>query len=81
MKLDVYGRFQLEVQREGSKWIVYRIEPGLRIRVPELAIPAELEAADIASFLDDIYHEMAGPGQNVRVLAIESNHGRTHEPP
>ena len=68
MKLDIFGRFQLDVQREGGRWNVYRSELGKRSMVPELAIPPELEPADIASFLDDLYHEMAEPGRSVRVL-------------
>jgi hypothetical protein len=37
--------------------------------------------AETVSFPDDLHHEMAVPGQNVRILEFESNHGRTHEPP
>ena len=68
MKVDVYGRFQLELVKEGGKWIAYRLEPGKRIRISDLAIPESLGADEVPQFLDDLYHEMGGPGQRVRVL-------------
>ena len=68
MKVDVYGRFQLDLVREGERWVAYRLEPGKRIRISDLAIPEGLGADEVPQFLDDLYHEMAGPGQCVRVL-------------
>lgn len=68
MKLDVYGRFKLEVVREKSQWVAYKLEVGKRIRWSELVIPSTLDASEIATHLDDLFHEMAAPGQSVRVL-------------
>jgi hypothetical protein len=68
VKVDVFGRFQLDVVREGQRWVVYRLELGKRIPWSELAIPATLEAGEICEYLDDLYHEMAKPGQRVREL-------------
>jgi hypothetical protein len=68
VKLDVYGRFKLEVVREQSQWVAYKLEVGRRIRWSELVIPSTLDASEIATYLDDLFHEMAGPGQYVRVL-------------
>ena len=68
VKFDVYGRFHIEVTREGDAWVAYRIEPGKRIRIPELGIPAILEAGEIAMFLDDLYHEMSQPGETILIL-------------
>jgi hypothetical protein len=34
----------------------------------ELVIPSTLEGSEIATYLDDLYHEMARPGQIVREL-------------
>lgn len=72
VKLDVYGRFRLEVIREGAAWSVYRLEPGKRIAVPELGIPASLTQEEVVAFVDDLYHEMARPGQNVLVVSERS---------
>ena len=68
MKVDVYGRFQLDLLRENEQWIAYRLEPGKRIRITDFAIPADLSAEEAAVFVDDLYHELALPGQTVRIL-------------
>ena len=52
--------------RVGDQWAVYRLGSGKRMQVGEFAIPSSLEEAEIATFLDDIYHELAKPGQIVR---------------
>ena len=67
MRFNVYDRFKLDVVREGDQWAVYRLEPGKRIKVREFAIPSSLPAAEIGTFLDDIYHELARPGETVRL--------------
>jgi hypothetical protein len=69
MKFDVYGRFQIEVRREGHSWIAYRIALGKRTKVTTFAIPEEIQSsAEIARYLDDLYHEVARPGESVSVV-------------
>ena len=68
LRVDVYGRFQLEILRENERWVAYRLEPGKRIKLADLVIPADLDASEVAEFLDDLYHEMSKPGQSVRIL-------------
>jgi hypothetical protein len=67
VRFNVYGRFKLDVIREGDQWAVYRLEPGKRIKVREFVIPSSLPEAEIGTFLDDIFHELAQPGQAVRL--------------
>lgn len=62
MKLDVYGRFQLEVLRENDVWVVYQPGLGTRVRDTSFVIPAFLAPEEIARYLDDIFHEISGPG-------------------
>ncbi|HEY7888911.1 MAG TPA: hypothetical protein VIC29_11880 [Steroidobacteraceae bacterium] len=70
MKFDVYGRFRIEVRRENGQWVAYRIAPGKRVRINNLAIPEEIQTpAEIARYLDDLYHEAARPGRSVTVVA------------
>ena len=69
MKLDVYGRFQLEVQREGDRWVAYKLELGRRVMWRDLVIPSNFEASEIATYLDDLWHEGAKPGQTVREIS------------
>ena len=68
MKFDVYGRFRLEVERENDAWVVYRLGLGRRVKATTLVIPNTLEANEIGIFLDDIFHELSGPGQSVKLL-------------
>ena len=67
MKFDVYGRFQLEVVREKGQWAVYRLGTGKRAPA-DLAIPSWVAPGEIATYLDDLLHESAGPDQRVRLL-------------
>jgi hypothetical protein len=68
MKFDVYGGFQLEVEWENDSWAVYRLALGKRVKANDIIIPNTLEASEIATFLDDMFHELSGPGQRVRLL-------------
>lgn len=69
MKLDIYGRFRLDVQRENDSWVVYRLDLGKRVKVDDFVIPSTLGPAEIATYLDDLFHELAGPRQSVEVLS------------
>jgi hypothetical protein len=69
MKLDIYGRFQLEIRREGNSWVAYRLELGKRMREKNLILPPTLAPEEIPRYVDDLFHELAGPGQVVRVIA------------
>src|SRR5690242_15463294 len=60
MKFDVYGRFQLEVVREGGEWVVYELGLGKRVRSSGLIIPSSIAADEVATFLDDLLHELSG---------------------
>lgn len=68
MRFDIYGRFQIEVQRKNGAWAVYRLAPGKRALLDDVIIPASVAADEIPTYLDDIYHELAGPGDEVRAI-------------
>jgi hypothetical protein len=65
MKFEVYGRFTLEVQRENSVWQVYRLSPGKRVPEPGIVLPPSLHSSEIGQAIDDLFHELARPGQSV----------------
>lgn len=67
MKFDIYNRFQLEIIREGNAWAVYRLGLGTRVKT-DLVIPSSVSENELATYLDDIYHEMSGPGLEIRIL-------------
>ncbi len=68
MRVDVYGKFQLDIAREAGRWVAYRLEPGKRIKLSDLAIPDWLGESEVVQHLDDLYHEGARPGQTVRLV-------------
>jgi hypothetical protein len=68
MRLNIYGRFQVEVRRENGLWMLYRAELGKRVLLNDIVIPPDLEASDLATYLDDIFHEFARLGENVEVM-------------
>jgi hypothetical protein len=69
MRFNIYGRFQLDVQRENDSWEVYRFESGKRAKVNDVVIPSNLEAEEIATYLDDIFHELSGRGERIELLS------------
>jgi hypothetical protein len=68
MKFNIYGRFQLDVRRENDSWIVYRSELGKRAQLNDVVIPSNLVPQELATYLDDIFHEFAKFGENVEVM-------------
>ncbi len=68
MKFNIYGRFQIRVERENERWEVYCLEPGRRARVGDIVIPPDVKEDELAIYLDDIYHEYAGLGQTVEII-------------
>ena len=68
MKFDIYGRFVIELVREHDQWAIYRVGQGVRRREDGIALPPELTPAEIAGMLDDFFHELAKPGDEIRRL-------------
>ena len=69
MKVDVYGRFQLEILRENDSWVAYRPGLGTRARDSSITIPESLAPEEITGYLDDLFHELCGSGQVIRVVS------------
>ncbi|WP_145579630.1 hypothetical protein [Yersinia vastinensis] len=60
MIYDVFGR-HIGVQREGGRWLVYRIDltEQKSSRLYDVIIPDDLSETEIPGWLDDIFHEAA----------------------
>ena len=65
MRFDIYGRHELDVVREDGKWKVFNVASGKRVPV-SVVIPIEVQEHEIATYLDDLFHEGARPGESVR---------------
>ena len=66
MRFDFYGRFELQVIRRASGWEVFQIVNGKQRRMADIFIPPIIQADEVERFLNDIYHELAQPGQAIR---------------
>ena len=69
MKFDVYGRFLVEVQREDDAWVACKVGLGKRVRMNDVVPPPDPAEAELATLLDDVFHELSGPGQRVAPVA------------
>jgi hypothetical protein len=59
IKFDVFGK-RMSVQRKDGEWLLFRESNiGVRARIYEVVIPADLEETELATYLADIYHEGA----------------------
>jgi hypothetical protein len=58
VRFDVYGRIELEVMKEKGVWVAHRIG--------QLVFPEVAEASELATYIDDVFHELSGPGQRLR---------------
>lgn len=68
MRFNIYGRFQVEVRRENEAWVVYRAGLGKRTQLNDVVVPAIVAEDELAIYLDDVFHELAGFGDNVELL-------------
>ena len=66
MRFDIYGRYQLEVVRKDERWIMYELDYGKRRLTTDFVIPASLRPDELATYLDDMLHELARPGDNIQ---------------
>ena len=68
MRFNVYGRFQVDIRREGDGWVAYRPGAGTRTPLEDLVVPAHLAPGELPTYLDDVYHEFAGAGDEIVAL-------------
>ena len=67
MTFQIYGRRPLEVRRENNAWEVYRQDAEVGLIEPFMS--SVLETEDSATYLDDIYDELAGTGYEGKLLS------------
>jgi hypothetical protein len=69
MKFNIYGRFQVDVRRENDAWVAYRSELGKRTLLNDVVVSPNLTEHELATYLDDIFHEFAKLGENVDAMS------------
>jgi hypothetical protein len=65
IRLDVFGRFQVDLVRENEGWVVVRVGQGLGAPL-DVVIPSELQEDEAIRHLEDLWHEAAVAGQRIR---------------
>jgi len=68
MKFNIYGRSQFEVRRENDAWEVYRHDSASGVMMDPF-ISSVLETEDSATYLDDFYYDLVGPGFDGKLLS------------
>jgi hypothetical protein len=66
MRFDIYGRYEIEILREGDSWVAYRVGIGIRSVMNDLVIPRTVAPDELEVYLDDMLHELAEPGRAIR---------------
>ena len=66
MRFDIYGHYELDVIRDGTGWKVFNLGDGKRVLLNDIVIPSEIQEEEMATYLDDLFHELARPGQTIR---------------
>ena len=66
MRFDIYGKSKLDIVRDGDRWKVYALGEGKRTLLGDVVIPPEITEHEVAIYLDDLFHELARPGQTIR---------------
>jgi len=73
IRVDVYGRFEVDVIRRRGTWTAYRRgDDGKRLLMPELSPWSE--GASLQSILDDLettFHAWAGPDRELKVIDLQ----------
>ena len=68
-RFDVYGRFRIEVVRDGDRWVAYRLGVGTRRLDDGIVVPGSVSSEELRGFLEDLLHEYARPGHTLSPLA------------
>lgn len=69
VRFSIYGHYEFDIVREGDNWKVFNLDAGKRLLLNDVVIPTEVQEDEVATYLDDLFHELAKPGQAIRRLS------------
>jgi len=70
IKFNVFGK-QMSVLKKEQEWQLFNeSDVGIRSRVYDVVIPSDLAAAELETYLDDIYHEFSSD-KHPKVIKID----------
>jgi len=71
IRIDVYGRFRIDVIRRHGRWTAYRLgAEGKRARLEDLVIAESASAEEILETVEALYHEWARPDAELEVIEV-----------
>ncbi len=60
MKLDIFGKMEIEILRKDDEWVAYRLgNEGKKRILHDLKFPKSLPENAILAYVEDVYHEWA----------------------
>lgn len=65
-RFNVYGRYEIDVERQGERWVAYRRGEGKRQEDPSISIPSHITEDDLRRYLEDLLHEEASQGTTIQ---------------
>ena len=60
LKFNVFGT-RIQIERQGNRWAAYYPGSDGKRRPADFVIPHDVEEADLALYLGDLFHEEARP--------------------
>ncbi|WP_133645159.1 DUF7661 family protein [Paraburkholderia flava] len=66
MRFDIFGRYRIDVRRIDGRWKVQRPGNGVVGDVDDIVIPDDIDEQDVEQYLNDLLHEEATPGTEIR---------------
>jgi hypothetical protein len=67
-RFDVYGRYQLQIERHEDRWVTFVLGEGKRREHPSIFIPSDIAEKELAAYLDDLLHEEGGGARTIRQI-------------
>ena len=60
MKLDVFGKIEIEVVQVNGDWTVFRCgTENKKRKLSDIVIPKNIKEDDVIEYIEDIFHEWA----------------------
>ncbi len=72
IRIDVYGRFRIDVIRRHGTWTAFRLgDDGKRSRLTDVVLLGEdMTAEEILEAVEALYHEQAAPDAELSVIDL-----------
>lgn len=70
MKLDIFGKKEMEVVHHNGEWLAFYLgNEGKKRKAQGIIIPSSLSEQEVVEYIDDLFHELATPEKSfVKVI-------------